>query len=322
MKKIMTLMIAALVLLTGCSTSDLEDYRSAVELTDSYTSGSTEQDVSIKLTFNEEGLSQEAIRDLSYYEKIDYATKTLYTGGDAGFAMTSDIYFNFGGLGFDMVYYLNPDEFLVKIPILDKYMSVSDYAGSQETSQSVNDQQADAISRMVEAWNGVLSDEDVFSGSKAYVMTDKGQIKTTTYTILIDEGQFEILKSAMMKMIDEEGVLEAFLENAGPMLEGDLDPKAIRGTMKDFISKLELKTFQGEAHVDFDGRLVRQSFETEFMNPLAEQGEISTMALVYSVTFDDLGHIETIDFPSISDEDMLKLEAGETINDYFPDTLF
>lgn len=322
MKKIITLMIAVVVLLAGCGTSDLEAYRSAVELTDSYASGSTETDMTINLTFNEEGLSQEAIRDLSYYEKIEYSTKTSYNGDNDQFAMMSDIYFNFGGLGFDMVYYFGGEEFLVKIPILDKYMSFGEGFASEESANPVNDQQANAIGKMIDTWNAVLGEEDVFSGNKAYVMTDKGQIKTTTYTIHIDEGQFETLKAAMMEIIDEEGVLEAFLVNAGPMVEGDLDPTEIRTSLKDFIRELELKSFQGEAHVDFDGRLVRQNFEAELIDPEPDQGDISTIAIAYSVTFDELGHVEAIQFPTISDEDMLKLEDGETINDQFPETLF
>lgn len=322
MKKTTITLLVLTLMLAGCGTSDLVSYREAVALTKSYDKGVSNISQTLNLTFNEEGLSEEAIRDLSYYEKIDIAMTTRYNTEGNDSVVTSDIYYNLGGLGFDMTYYLNRDEFLMKIPILDKYVRREDLTGKETPNVSSNNLQAEAIQTMVERWNEVLGEEDVLSGSKAYVMTDKGQLKTTTYTITIDDAQFRGLKNAFLDVLADPATAKAFLANGEPFIKGEMNVEEIQGHITDLVTKLTLESFEGKAYVDFDGRLVRQVFDAKLRNTTTAPGEVATMTLRYEIDFDQLGTASPIQWPTISDEEMLELKEGETINDLLPEGLF
>ena len=319
MKRILVTLLALMIVLSGCGTSALQDYQSSVLLTQSYTNGHSETSLSVDVTFDEMGLSFEEQRDLSYFERIDLTTSMTYIAEEV-FRGQLDGYFNFGGLGFDMVYYMNGDEVLVKLPIMDKYMTLGSDDGLTDTSMDENQQ--DAIDRIIEAWNGVLNEDDVFSGSKAYVMTDKGQIKTTTYTISINEEQFDVLKEALLTILEDEQILEAFLQDSENFTENEVDTEEIQNMLHELLEDVTLTSFEGKAYVDFDGRLVRQDFTADLMNHRAEPGQVESMHIEYETSYDSLGQVEDLTFPEVMEEDLLRMEDGDSIQDYFPEGLF
>lgn len=319
MKKSLAVLMTTVFLLSGCGRSDLQDYQSAVLMTDAYTNGRSETSLSVDLIFNEQGLSFEEQRDLSYFEGIDMTTTMTYIAGEL-FRGQMDTYFNFGGLGFDMVYYMNGDEVLIKLPIMDKYMAVSGGMDTSDTSVTMDEE--DAIKRLIDSWNGVLNEEDVFSGSKAYVMTDKGQLKTTTYTISINDDQFDVLKATLLTLLEEEEILESFLEGSGNYTSYEVDGDAVQSMVQDLLKEVTLTSFEGKAYVDFDGRLVRQDFTADLVNHSAQPGQVASLHIEYETFYDLLGQVEDLYFPEVKDEDLLKLEDGDSIQDYFPSGLF
>lgn len=319
MKKIWVLLAASLLAFSGCSTSALEDYKKALIETDAYTSGVTTSDLSIDLLFDETGLSFEEIRDLSYYEHVDVVTTSTYKAeGDIEKAIVEG-YFNFGGLGFDMVYYINGEEILIRLPIMDKYIDVE--TGTYE-GETTNDEQSKAVRRVIDAWNSILSEEDVFSGSKAYLMTDKGQIKTTTYTVNIDENQFDIMKRVVLEIIEDEQIIDAFLKESGNMIQFDAESTDVQANLKALLEHVSLVNFEGKAFVDFDGRLVKQTISCDLVNTSALPGDIKTLHIDYESSYDLLGEVTDIQIPIVSEDDMLDVNDDGTIEDYFPEGLF
>lgn len=322
MKRLIVLVAAMTMLVTGCGGSDLDTYQEAVLATQSYETGRTETRLEVDLTFNEDGLSFDEIRELSYFEEIMTRTRTTYSTKGDDRQVIVDGYFNFGGLGFDMIYYISGEEMLVKLPIMDKYLDI-DMSSSVDGQTSVADVAYEAvIGLFFDTWNDVLMEEDVFSGKNAYVMTNKGQIKTTTYTLSINDDQFTDLKGAVLDILENEGVVEAVLADGNNFAAYDINAKEVQLYLGELLDGLELSVFEGIAYVDFDGRLVQQVFEAELVNKHVVPGAVAAMSIRYESNYDDLGQPVVIEMPEVSEEDMLNLEEDGSLKDYFPDGLF
>ena len=324
MKKILILLTTVLLMTSGCSGSDLEDYKQSVLDTQAYETGTMVSDMSIDLTFNEEGLSFEEVRDLSYFEEIAAKTEVTYDSTGAEPKSVINGYFNFGGLGFDMVYYIDGEDILIKLPIMDKFIDVDTAAdfGGEFSSEASGAEQEKAIKRIVDTWNSVLGSEDVFSGKKAYVLTDRGQIKTTTYTVNINDEQFTVLKEAFLEILEDEQLIESFLANGNTFSDYDMTAGEMQANIREMVSSLSLVSFEGVAYVDFDGRLVRQVFEAALKNDNAKPGSVETLLIRYETTYDKLGEALNIVIPEVNEEDMLDMEQGGSLEDYFPEGLF
>lgn len=321
MKRLFAMVGLLVMVISGCGVSDLEDYQQALIETASYDSGSESTDLSIELEFNETGLSFEEKRDLSYYERIEMSTEAWFNSQGPKSKSVIDTYFNFGGVGFDMIYYIDGRDVLIKLPIINQYIDLR--VGEEELEQEgPYEDQAIAFNKLIDAWNAVLEEEDVFSGSKAYVMTDKGQIKTTTYQVTIDDQQFNELKATILTLIEDEAVLEAFIKESQNYSTWDATSEALQASMTTMVESLELIAFEGHAYVDFDGRLVKQVFEADLVAVDAGPGKIKSLKLVYESGYDQLGKDIEIVIPQVRPEDMLDIEDGSSIKDYFPEGIF
>ena len=322
MKRLLTLMLGIIILLalTACGKSDLEAYTQALDLTQSYDTGVAEAAYGLELTFNEEGLSAQEQRDLSYYENIELATDVTYDYGGADPQMIMDTYFNFGGLGFDVVFLMDGDRQLVRVPILDKYMDVSDHENEEMSDEN------QALSAAEEAflvlWKGILEEEDVVSSRRAYIMTERGQIKTTTYEISLNADQFERLKDETLTLTLERNLIDIFVEQAQAYSEIPLNRDELEKAMTDFLGMIELEQFHGTAYVDFDGRLVRQSINYTLKNNDPGPGQVAQIVGVYEVQYDRLGQPVAIELPQVSPEDMLDGGDGGDFRTFFPRGLF
>ncbi len=311
-----------LIIFAGCGKTDLTAYNEAVEKTEAVLTGETLTTLNVEISYNEEGLSFDEIRELSYFEVIQMQTDMLYDAREDAFQMAMDAYFNFGGLGFDMIYYMSGDEVLVKMPLMDKYLDVQPVADESSISSTAGDVTYDAVKELLHTWSAVLEEEDVVSGQKAYVMTDKGQIKTTTYALSIDEGQFERMKEVLLDLIEDETFMDAFLSEAGNFSEQDVPAEAIRIALQEAFKSMSLVTFEGEAYVDFDGRLVKQTFECELMNESSKPGAVETIHVSYESQYDRLGEDIALVWPVLTEEDYLKFDEDSTWESYFPEGLF
>lgn len=321
MNKLVVVMGLVIGLLTSCNSSDLEDYQQALIETESYTSGVMTSELSIDLEFNEIGLEFEEMRDLSYFETIEMVTTTKYNSvGETSTAMM-DVYFNFGGVGFDMIYYMSGNQMLIKLPIIDKYINVGGDTLSEVETQG-NEHQTRVVKKVIDAWSDVLNDEDVFSGKKAYIMTDKGQIKTTTYDVSINSEQFEILKKAVLTIIEDEAIVESILRDSEGMIEYNISDVELQEVMKEFVEVLSLESFEGQGFVDFDSRLLKQIFTAELVNKQAGPGEVKAIHLTYESGYDQLGEVAPIRLPNIDPSDLLEMDDDSTIEDYFPKGIF
>lgn len=321
MKKIIGIGLILILILSGCGGTDLASYQKAIEETGKFEQGEMGVRVDATLTFNEEGTTFEQQRDMSYYETIALEANVQFDASDGQLNYMSQTYYNFGGLGFDMTLYRDDEETLIEVPIIDKFIRVES-EGIEASTQELETEEIGVFKALLDQWNKVLGEEDVLSGKKAYVMTDKGQIKTTTYKIKINDDQFQMLKESMLDIIGEEGVVESLLAQGQGYIESEMKADEVEKYLQVLLGDISLVSCEGEAFVDFDGRLVKQTISIDLANNLAEKGQVATMHFDYKITYDNLGNDIEIVMPDVAPEDLIESDGIENIDSYLPEGLF
>jgi len=111
MKKVYMIIgiITMLFLFSGCTSDNLAAYIKASDLADAETSGKNYMDISAELEFNTDGLSDERLRELSYFDVIKFVMEDTFEETDSGLDVESKIYYNLGGMGLDMSLYIQDD---------------------------------------------------------------------------------------------------------------------------------------------------------------------------------------------------------------------
>ncbi|MDA3845869.1 MAG: hypothetical protein PF505_04875 [Vallitaleaceae bacterium] len=326
MKKIsmvVSIMIVTLMF-AGCSQDNLADYLKASELADAETSGKDYMDISAELEFNKEGLSDETLRELSYFNVIKFVMEDTYEETETGLNVESRIYYNLGGMGLDMSLYIQDDKMYMKMPVQDKYIDMSDQLSQEDGISASEDIEFNSIMEpILTTWKELLNTDDILKGQKTYIMTEEGQLKATTYLITIDEEQLAVLSEKVIEQISKEEVLEYFInqDSTGELTEADT--KEIIEHIRQLLLKASIVNFEGTAFVDFDGRMIKQTFYFELDFGEGEPGDVTSIKGSFIMEKSDLGEKQTFNFPTISDDQWVYSEDGSVnYTDMFPDGLF
>lgn len=322
MKKV-GIVLALLLLLTGCSSDDLGDYRKAIEKTQSIEKGRVNIAVRTNIDFVTEGLTDIQIRDLSYFDEVEFDMNAQYDSSEETQKVIAKSYYNFGGMGFDTTFYMDGTNIYMKMPIINGYMSFNPEDFDQESNSFINEGSYETLLKpIIEKWNELLKQEDVFKGNKTYLLTEEGQIKTTTYTIEASEEQLKLLGDEIIRVIKEEGVIEALLQEGlkGQELE-DVNEEEILTAIEGYVSRLVLEGFQGIAYVDFDGRLIKEEYEIKLGWKDPKKGEPRSVEIFFSAENTNLGEDQVFDFPTIKEDEWIDMEDFEQ-QSIFPEDIF
>ena len=216
MKKLM-IAILALVLaaaLISCSFDSLEGYKKAAEKTEQMKKGRTEGEFSLVMDFNTSGMTEEQIKELNYFKNIKGSFNVAYD--DELEKGIFRYYLNLGGLGFDLDLFVNGEEIFMKLPVIGKYMRLSEIkeymadTQGEGKSEVISGETQDAIK---EKWLGLLNKEDVFKGKDTVLTTPDGEVKTTEYTIRLNDEQIKSLAEYSMDLLSKDKKLEENYEN-------------------------------------------------------------------------------------------------------------
>ena len=313
MKRIFMTFFLLIVILTGCQRSDLADYNKAVDKTMAVETGAMNLEMSLALEFDTTDLSVEERRELSYFEDIVFDVSAVYDNRNGTANMVQNSYYNLGGMGYDMTFYMKDGEMVMLIPLLDQYVRFEE-ADSMSNGNAV-------FQDVIDSWQSILMEEDVFSGEKAYVTTDRGQLKTTTYHMHIDDEQFEQMKSILIEALQDQSFVEFINSQSMGAEQNKVSNDVFASNAKNLVKNLALTNFEGAAYVDFDGRLIKQTFDLVLINPSTISGELAQMNVNFSMTYDHLGEEVELSIP-----DFETLEYADPSeygsNGFFPSELF
>jgi len=325
MKKIVLLIIIVLITLTACATDDLGNYKKAVEKTGEIDKGRMNLSIRTTLNFNEEGLTDKQIRDLSYFDGMEFALDVQYDNASEKEKVIAKSYYNFGGFGLDMNFYFNEDDAYMKMPIIDKYMSLNQFESKGYENKLDCETYDKLFQPLINKWNELLQQENVFKGKKTYVLTSEGQIKTTTYTIEASEEQLKALGDEFIRVVKEEKIIDALIQegmnNNNFSGTEEIDSEEVIRHMQAYIEQMVLDSFKGVAYVDFDGRLIKEVYEVSINWKEAKKGEPISVNVVYENTYNHLGEEQIFEFPTIKADEWIDFENLEQ-ESFFPEGIF
>ncbi len=322
MRKIIFIAFTVL-LFSGCSSNDLQDYKNAISKTESIEKGKINIDIQTKLDYATEGLTQKQVRDLSYFDQIELAISAIYDSSSQEEKVIAKSYYNFGGMGFDSVFYMMGSDMYLKMPVIDGYISLDkEMLGSIENKSNIIDR--DIMKKvwgpLSSKWNEILQEKDVFKGEKSYILTEEGQIKTKTYTIEASQKQLNQLAEEFLKTLEEEEIIEMLIDtNKDTQLfkDNEIDEQEILDNMNNYIYKMVLEEFKGKAYVDFDERLIKEEFYIRMSWKQPEKGMPKSMELTVTTEYLNLGKEQSFEFPAVSEDEWLNLEEiGEQVWNY------
>ncbi|MDD3706108.1 MAG: hypothetical protein PHC45_08620 [Clostridiaceae bacterium] len=305
------LLIAALI---GCSFDSLEGYKNAVKKTDQIKKGRTEGEFSLVMDFNTEKMTEEQIKELNYVRNMKGSFNVAYDD-----EMEKGIfrnYLNMGGLGFDLDLFVNGEEMFMKLPVIGKYMRLSEMKeymiGTPEEDLGFVDRKTqDAINAK---WLGLLKKEDIFKGKAIVLTTPDGEVKTTEYTIILNDEQIKDLAMYSMDMLyKDEKLKESYEKYISKNIESlkDTSPEELLSDMKESIKNYTVESFGYTAYVDIDGYIVNEMVEITLEVDNAEPGAVTRVSYELNIKNWDINKGQEFDFPALTDENTVDMDNME-----------
>jgi len=316
-KKLM-IAILALVLaaaLIGCSFDNLEGYKKAVEKTDQIKKGRTEGEFSLVMDFNTTGMTEEQIKELNYFKNIKGSFNVAFD--DELEKGIFRYYLSLGGLGFDLDLFVNGEEIFMKLPVIGKYMRLN------EMKKNMADKQAEGESEVIsgetqdainEKWLGLLKREDIFKGKDTVLTTPDGEVKTTEYTIRLNDEQIKSLAEYSMDLLSKDKKLEEnyekYIRKNVEFLK-DTPLEKLLSDMKENIKKYTVESFGYTAYVDIDGYIVNETVGITLEVDNAEPASVTRLSYELDIKNWDINKEQEFDFPALTDENTVDTENME-----------
>ncbi|MEL7655193.1 MAG: hypothetical protein AAGU75_04710 [Bacillota bacterium] len=321
---IIVLLLTALTV-AGCGNNGLVDYKKAVDKTDQIEKGQSSGEFTLNLDFNTDGMSQEDIAEMNYYKEMTGSFQSTFD--DKSNQMIARNYLNLGGLGFDLDYYQNGNEMFFKLPIIGKYMkmnevieSMGEQQGGEDFSQFISEETLQALSR---EWIALLNKENVFKGKDIILTTPDGEVKTTVYTITINDEQFQTLASNAMNILSKDENLKSNFysviekKNGQALTNESCFDEFFANAIKQ-MEKDHLVNFKYTAYVDIDGYIVNETITFKITRDALEQGEPKEISFNLDLRNWDINQQQKFEFPELTGENTLKTEdLDETMPSIF-----
>lgn len=315
MKKIFIFIIIVALFgsLIGCSSNTLEDYKEAVIRTENITKGKSSFKINIINSFNYEGLPEDTVKDLAYFENIEISSVTTFDF--TKLLMHSMSYFNFGGLGYDSDVYLKDNEVIVRIPIIGKYIVInnneSQEIDSQANSQQFNDIYVNIIMPIQNKSTEILERENVVKGEKSIMSTEDGDVKATKYTIKLNDEQIEEFINFLFDIIVNNKEYIDDFSNLAIDKDSEMNFEELLNLLKKELDDFETITFEKIAYIDIDGYIVKDTVTIEFFNENAEPGKVSYRKFILEEQNWNNEIEQKIEIPTINPEDIIDINDSE-----------
>lgn len=306
------LLIAALI---GCSFDSLEGYKNAVKKTDQIKKGRTEGEFSLVMDFNTEEMTEEQIKELNYVRNMKGSFNVAYDDElEKGIFRN---YLNMGGLGFDLDLFMNGEEMFIKLPVVGRYMRLSEMkeyminTPEEEDFEFVDRETQDAINSK---WLGLLKKEDIFKGKAIVLTTPDGEVKTTEYTIILNDEQIKDLTMYSMDMLSkDEKLKESYEKYISKNIESlkNTSSEELFSDMKESLKNYTVEGFEYTAYVDIDGYIVNEMVEITLEVDSAEPGAVTRLSYELDIKNWDINKEQVFEFPELTDENTVDMDNME-----------
>ncbi len=318
MKKIRLAAVFVLlaVLLAGCSTNSLESYKKAVEKTDGIMRGQSSGEVKVEMDFNTTGMTEEQVKKMNYYK--DVACSFNVTFDEEARQTLSRNYLNLGGLGFDMDFYKNGEESFVKMPIIGKYVKLSDMINQAKEQQAPQEAEEliskETLESLGKAWVDLLKQENVMKGKQIVQSTPDGEVKATQYTMKLSDEQIKALLSAWTDTLSGDEKLKAAFEDSFKDKVKDLEDVSydkLFTDIKDNLKSYRIEEFQYDAFVDIDGYIVNEVVSCNVSVNDTKPGGMTAVRFQLETKNWSINKAQQFEFPVLTEENTLDADSLE-----------
>lgn len=297
------LSIAVLIVsLAGCSSKPYVTYLKAMEKTEAVESGKTKINVDVVSEFDYKNLSAEDISELKKFEKISVENITKFESENVNNLTNIKI----GDLGYDVEYHKFGDKEYIYMPMIAKYIEIgeNDTIMKNPIETLFDDEFQEKI---VEIFKEQINIENTLKGNTIILETAEGQIKTVEYSVVLGKEEIKLL-------IDK--IFEEYKNN-----------EIEKGNTKDiekieeFISKIEIESFDYKGYVNKDNYINREVIEILYKT--SEATDIVNQKIVVSVEqwdFNEKQDIKELTIPEGMLMNVDELDGG--MDNYFNDGSF
>ena len=316
MKKIIiaitAIMLAISLALSGCSLDSLGEYKKAAEKIDQIKKGQTAGEFTVTMDFNTEGMTEEKIKKLNYFKDTQGSFNVVYDD-ELGKGIFRN-YLNLGGLGFDFDLFMDGEEAFLKLPVIGKYMKLDDMQVTMQQQQDereieiVSKETLDGIDGI---WLGMLSKEDIFQGKNIILTTPDGEVKTTEYTIKLNDAQIKTLAAGSMDLLSKDQKLkENFEEYIRENVEqlSDTTIEELLSDMKENLKDYTVENFSYTAYVDIDGYIVNEMIEFSMKVEDAQEGALTGLVYKLDTKNWDINKEQKFEFPVLTEDNTLDVD--------------
>lgn len=282
-KTILILMIFALVISTiGCTQSDLENYKAAMDKTENMIKGSSVMEIETSTNYNLDGLDEELIKMLKTFEETkiivkSYFDKDIKRSKDEGYLVLGELGYDFNVYGVDEKYYIEPLFFNLKDK---KYIELN-----IEEMISENQKSEDLFKAFANKWSEIINEENVMKGDKVLITTDDGEVKSSEFTINLNDEQLKELLLFFIQKFEENdeymNLLEEGIYYSNEEQLTDEEKKEMYATvfeeLKSFIKNAKDMNLFYKAYIDIDGYVVQEDIKFSFENESASSGALENI---------------------------------------------
>ncbi|WP_427338351.1 hypothetical protein [Caloranaerobacter sp. DY30410] len=313
MRKIIILLLSIVLIisLTACRQNDFESFIEATKKTDAIKIGQKEIVTILEFDFDTEGLSDEEIKALNYFKKVE--SKFYITFDYESKKIIARSYYNFSGLGFDSEFYMNEGRSFIKVPILGKYIKLNDVTdenGSGKPKQSQYEfMSTETFGAIKNKWIEIIKQDDVFTGKKSIMSTPDGEVKVTNYTIRLNEKRIKEFLNYFMEVIYKDKKFkenfEAYLKQvSNEKVKMDFDE--IYFNFKKMLDDSDIKEFNYDAFIDIDGYIIKENIEMELDLKKSKGKGINSIKFNLQNKRWSIEKKQKFEFPEIKEKDILK----------------
>ncbi len=325
---ILTLLLISLMLLTACNTNNLAEYKKAFDKTEGITKGQTLGEFTITTEINQDGLTAEEMKELNYVKDMESSFSVMFDESAEKKIIRN--YMNFGGLGYDFEVYINREEMSLKLPVVGKYLRIDEkmiseneeyyHAGAKIISDGTK-------TEFTKKWLSLMNQEDVFKGKNIVLTTPDGEVKTTEYTIKLNDEQLKTLVKDSAEILLKDESLKAFYEKNININTGteEIVNKSFEEFINDILRGAEefnVENFSYKALVDIDGYIVNQIIDISLKAIDAQREGVIGIHYNLDIKTWDINKDQNFEFPVLTDDntintDEMKENMPAGMEDYF-----
>ena len=250
-RRMFGMLVVILVLLSGCqSGTDLDAYRAAVEKTDAATAGKSEFKLTINNEFHLKESTPESQKAMAFFERIVFSTATRFDET----RIQSDLYLNFGGIGFDAAYYRDGELEFTKLPLVGKYMKLDE----MDPGMAIDSELLESFDPIGEEWLRMMREENIFKGKRHVLSTADGDVKVTRFSIELTDEQIQQGLALIADVIEEnekEILASGFFGESSQENGHQLIQEAAEN-----VRSVRFEDFVYTTDIDIDGYVIQSEF--------------------------------------------------------------